>query len=116
MHRLLWPVARWVDYLLVAGTRGCDRKMISGMVFLGGIPDDKLPASALVRNKTPISFMHGSADSVYSHETQRAVFEAIRAKFPGYPAKFQLLNGGSHGSPIRMVDWKLVISEMLAPF
>jgi len=89
-------------------------KMISGMVLLGGSPDEGLPASALAKARTPITFMHGSADAVYSHEAQRAVFDALRAKYPGYPTQFLLLNGGSHGSPIRMIDWKSILSDMLA--
>lgn len=91
-------------------------KMISGMVLLGGSPDDGLPGSALAKNKTPIAFMHGSADTVYSHEAQRAIFAALRTRYPGYPTKFQLLNSGSHGSPIRMIDWKSILSDMLAPY
>jgi hypothetical protein len=89
---------------------------LAGLVLLGGIPDPGLATSALVKRKVPIDFVHGSNDTVYAEEAQRAVFDAIRAKDKAYPTRFVMLSTGSHGSPIRMVDWKSVLAFMLARY
>lgn len=91
-------------------------KTIAGMVLLGGMPDGALAKSPLVKGRVPIAFVHGSNDSVYPFLAQKSVFDAIRANYPAYPARFVLLNTGSHGSPIRMIDWKTTLSWMLAPY
>lgn len=89
---------------------------LAGVVLLGGMPDPGLAGSPLVARQVPIAFVHGSNDSVYDWRAQKKVFDAIRARQPGYPASFVLLNTGSHGSPIRMIDWKPVLAGMLAPY
>lgn len=99
---------------LAAANDGEMAAALSGLVLLGGIPDPALARSALVKRKVPIDFVHGSNDSVYPAESQRAVFDAIRAADKAYPTRFVMLTTGSHGAPIRMVDWKRVLSFMLA--
>lgn len=89
---------------------------IAGLVLLGGIPDPALAKSALVKRKAPILFVHGSNDSVYAADAQREVFDAIRARDKTYPARFVMLSTGSHGSPIRMVDWKAALGLVLARY
>ena len=39
---------------------------------------------------------------------------AIKAAAPDYPIKFALFDSGSHGTPIRMTDWRLILNWMLA--
>ncbi len=89
---------------------------LAGMILLGGMPDPDLPATPLVKAGVPLAFVHGSNDSVYDWERQKAVFEAIRKRRPSYPARFVLLNTGSHGSPVRMIDWKMTLDRMLSPY
>ena len=87
---------------------------LAGMALLGGAPDMGLVKSAAVKARLPIVFTHGSLDTVYSWQDQRAVFDAVRAANPGYPARFVLFNTGSHGTPIRMTDWKLTLEFLLS--
>lgn len=89
---------------------------LSGMILLGGMPDPDFSSSALVKAGVPVTFVHGSNDSVYDWERQKAVFDAIRARRASYPARFILLNTGSHGAPIRMIDWRETLNDMFAPF
>ena len=89
---------------------------LAGMILLGGMPDPELASSALVKARVPITFVHGSNDSVYEWKSQRAVFNAIKGARKSYPAKFILLNTGSHGSPIRMIDWRETLNSMFASY
>lgn len=87
---------------------------LSGMVLLGGAPDMGLTKSAAVKAKTPIVFTHGSLDTVYAWPDQKSVFEAVRRTAKGYPAQFVLFDTGSHGTPMRMTDWKLTLEFILS--
>jgi len=89
---------------------------LAGMVLLGGMPDPDFSSSALVKAGVPVTFVHGSNDNVYDWERQKSVFDAIKARRSSYPARFILLNTGSHGSPIRMIDWRETLNGMFVPF
>ncbi|MBW3098229.1 lysophospholipase [Pseudohoeflea sp. DP4N28-3] len=86
---------------------------LAGMALLGGMPDARLAATPLAAARVPITFAHGSNDSVYPWQAQKAVFDRIRNQSSNYPARFVLFNSGSHGTPIRMIDWKAVLTQML---
>lgn len=87
---------------------------LAGMVLLGGAPDIGLADSAAVKAKVPIVFSHGSDDSVYAWKSQKAVFDVVRGSTADYPARFVLFNTGSHGTPIRMTDWKQTLEFLLS--
>lgn len=87
---------------------------LAGMVLLGGAPDGELAKSALAKARLPVVFTHGSADTTYSWETQKQVFDLLRGKAKAYPARFVLFQTGSHGTPIRMTDWKDVLNWIFA--
>ncbi|TDH39503.1 alpha/beta hydrolase [Pseudohoeflea suaedae] len=89
---------------------------LAGMILLGGMPDPELASSALVEAGVPITFVHGSNDGVYDWKSQRAVFDAIKDGRKSYPATFILLNTGSHGSPVRMIDWRETLNGMFARY
>ena len=55
----------------------------------------------------------GSGDIVLNWKTQEAFFKKFKQLDPSYPVKFALFNTGSHGTPIRMTDWRLVLNWML---
>jgi pimeloyl-ACP methyl ester carboxylesterase len=86
---------------------------LAGMVLLGGAPDMGISRSAAVKARVPIMFTHGSEDSVYAWQSQKAVFDAVRATSADYPARFVLFDTGSHGTPIRMTDWKQTLEFLL---
>lgn len=87
---------------------------LAGMVLLGGAPDSGIADSAAVKARLPIMFTHGSEDSVYGWKSQKAVFDRVRATSSDYPARFVLFNTGSHGTPMRMTDWKRALEFLLS--
>lgn len=87
---------------------------LAGMVLLGGAPDMGLAKSAAVKARVPIMFTHGSDDSVYAWRSQKAAFDVVRASSADYPARFVLFDTGSHGTPIRMTDWKQTLEFVLS--
>ncbi|CAN7343057.1 alpha/beta hydrolase [Neorhizobium sp. LjRoot104] len=86
-------------------------RYLKGVALLGGPPDPGLPKSALAKRRLPIYFAHGGNDSVYRSEDQEAVYRKLKAA--RYPTRFTLFATGSHGTPIRMVDWRKVLNFLL---
>lgn len=87
--------------------------MIDGYVIMGGFPDPEFLSSGKLRvprGTKPIYFAHGSIDYVYKWEDTYRYFSQLRAKSPGYPVKMALFDGGKHGTPIRMMDWKVALN------
>jgi dienelactone hydrolase len=87
-------------------------RTLKGMVILGGPPDQGLPGTALAKLKLPIYFAHGSADSVYKAEDQAAIYRKLEKS--GYPTRFTLFQTGTHGTPIRMIDWREALNFVLS--
>lgn len=84
---------------------------LAGMMILGGPADPsflKTPAHAA---RLPVFFSHGSDDTVYRWTDQHAVYKSLIAE--GYPARFVLFETGSHGTPIRMTDWRETLNWIL---
>ncbi|MDK1388062.1 phospholipase [Sinorhizobium sp. 8-89] len=77
---------------------------LGGMMIMGGATDPKFVGSAAYRARLPVFFSHGSRDSVYRAEDQVALYRTLRAR--DYPARFVLFETGSHGTPVRMTDWR----------
>ena len=87
---------------------------LSGLLFLGSLPWDGFVTSAAFRARVPVYFGHGSLDTAIPIEKQERFFRSIRARSPDYPVRFVRFETGSHGTPIRMVDWRAEINWMLA--
>lgn len=87
---------------------------LAGMMLLGGAPDSAIVKSAAVRAKLPMVFTHGSDDTVYDWQDQKTVFDRIQQSAKDYPAQFVLFNTGSHGTPMRMTDWKQTLEFILS--
>ena len=86
---------------------------LSGMLFLGSFQDAGFLSSAAVARRVPVYFGHGSRDTVFAIADQEAFFRRLRA-LNGYPAQFVRFETGTHGTPIRMVDWRETLNWMLA--
>ncbi|PWE56466.1 phospholipase [Metarhizobium album] len=93
-------------------TRETEASLLSSMVILGGTTDPDFTQSVFHKAKLPIAFFHGSEDSVYAATDQIAFYDRLHKA--GYPARFTLFETGSHGTPIRMVDWRAVLNWLLA--
>jgi pimeloyl-ACP methyl ester carboxylesterase len=87
---------------------------LGGMLLLGSHWDDGFLASRAFRRKVPLFFGHGGNDRVYPVEKQEAFFRAILKRAPDYPARFVRFETGSHGTPIRMTDWRETLNWMAA--
>ncbi|WP_076396579.1 alpha/beta hydrolase [Rhizobium sp. RU33A] len=84
---------------------------LSGMAILGGAPDPALPKSAAAKARLPIWFTHGSRDSVYGAEDQISIYRKLKAA--GQPARFTLFETGSHGTPVRMSNWRAILNWLI---
>jgi len=84
---------------------------LGGIVLLGGPADAGFAGTAAGKRRLPLYLSHGSADSVYALDDQVAVYRKLHAA--GYPVRMTIFNTGSHGTPIRMTDWRKVLNFLL---
>lgn len=99
---LCWALARDRE---VAGKLG-------GLLLLGSHWDESFLTSAAFKAKVPVLFAQGSRDPVFPVEKQEAFFRQIKAASPNYPTRFIRFESGTHGTPIRMIDWRETLNWM----
>jgi hypothetical protein len=90
---------------------------INGIFILGSHWNDDFLKSSVIRKSTrniPIYIGHGSKDPVFQPNVQYDFYRKIRAKNSKYPIRFVMFETGAHGTPIRMVDWRLELNWMLS--
>lgn len=87
---------------------------LGGLLLLGSMWDDGFTTSAAFARAVPVFFGHGSGDNVFPVDRQEAFFRSILERSPSYPARFVRFESGSHGTPIRMIDWRETLNWMLA--
>ena len=85
--------------------------MLSGMMIFGGPANPAFLKSPAHKAKLPMLFSHGSDDTVYPWTDQHQLYKALIGK--GYPTRFVLFQTGSHGTPIRMTDWRETLNWIL---
>lgn len=91
--------------------------MLGGVLLLGSLVDKGFLGSAMVNGggkAVPIYLGQGSEDPVFNWQGQKAFFTSLKARRPNYPIRFTLFDSGSHGTPIRMTDWRLILNWMLS--
>lgn len=86
---------------------------IDGFLLMGSTSDDGFLKTDAFKRRVPVYIGHGTGDIVISWKSQEAFFKKIKERDPSYPAKFALFDTGSHGTPIRMTDWRLILNWML---
>ncbi len=87
---------------------------LSGMLLLGSFPDPNFQKSAFFKSKRPLFVGHGGGDKTSPIEGMEAFYAAIRKASPRYPVWLHRFETGSHGTPVRMSDWRLALNLMLA--
>ena len=102
--RLCWQLA---NSTLIAPRLG-------GLLLLGSHWDEGFLSSRAFARRVPVFFGHGSNDSVFPVERQEAFFRQVLARASDYPARFVRFETGSHGTPIRMTDWRATLNWMHA--
>jgi hypothetical protein len=85
---------------------------INGLLLLGSLWDDSFLTSPAFKRRVPVFFGQGSHDVVFPVEKQEAFFRSILAR-KSYPTRFVRFETGTHGTPIRMVDWRGTLNWML---
>lgn len=101
---LCWQLAQTPE---VAGRLG-------GLLLLGSLWDDGFPASPAFKRRVPLFIGQGSRDTVFPVGQVEAFYRSILKKAPGYPVRMVRFETGSHGTPIRMTDWRETINWMLS--
>jgi pimeloyl-ACP methyl ester carboxylesterase len=99
---LCWALARDPDVVSKLG----------GLLLLGSHWDDAFLTSAAFKAKLPVLFAQGSRDPVFPVEKQEAFFRKIRTSSANYPTRFIRFESGTHGTPIRMIDWRESLNWM----
>lgn len=91
-------------------------RRIDGLLLLGSLWDESFLASPAFRRHVPVFFGQGSKDTVFPVEKQEAFFRSIiaRSKAYPYPTHFVRFETGTHGTPIRMIDWRGTLNWMLS--
>lgn len=87
---------------------------LGGLLLLGSHWDERFLSSRAFARLVPVFFGHGGNDTVFPVERQETFFRAILKREPGYPARFVRFETGSHGTPIRMSDWRATLNWMAA--
>lgn len=85
---------------------------LAGMVIMGGASDPDYIESAAYKAKLPVYFTHGESDTVYAAQDQVSLFRTLLKA--GVPTQFVLFRTGSHGTPVRMTDWRETLNWILA--
>jgi hypothetical protein len=89
-------------------------RSVSGLILLGSLWDDGFLGTPAFAREVPVFFGQGSHDRVFPIENQEAFYRSILKKKPGYPTRFVRFETGTHGTPIRMVDWRATLNWMLS--
>ncbi|MER8751921.1 alpha/beta hydrolase [Mesorhizobium sp. M1050] len=91
-------------------------RRINGLLLLGSLWDESFLASPAFKRHVPVFFGQGSNDVVFPVEKQEAFFRSIvaRSKAYPYPTHFVRFETGTHGTPIRMTDWRGTLNWMLS--
>ena len=87
--------------------------LLSGLLLMGSTSDNGFFKSAAFKRRLPIYLGHGTRDIVIKWTSTEAFFKKFKAADPSYPIKLAIFNTGSHGTPIRMTDWRLILNWML---
>ncbi|MCP4381510.1 MAG: alpha/beta hydrolase [Hyphomicrobiales bacterium] len=88
-------------------------KHIDGYLLMGSTSDAGFLQTDAFKRRVPVYLGHGTGDIVISWKKQEAFFKKVKQRDPSYPIKFALFDTGSHGTPIRMTDWRLILNWML---
>lgn len=87
---------------------------LDGIVFLGSFPDGVFTGSAAWKEQVPVYIGHGSRDYISYIEKMEELYREIRERSPGYPVRMERFESGTHGTPIRMVDWRKTLNWLLS--
>ncbi len=85
---------------------------LGGLLLLGSMWDDGFTDSPAFAARVPVYIGHGGNDRVFDVARQEAFFRQVLARRADYPIRMVRFETGSHGTPIRMTDWRDVLNWM----
>jgi predicted esterase len=83
-------------------------------MFMGSFADGGFATSGAVKSGLPVFIGHGSNDKVSPLASMESFAATLRANAGGTNVMIHRFNTGSHGTPIRMTDWRLVLNWMFS--
>lgn len=86
--------------------------LLAGIVFLGSYWSNDYNSSLAVRAGVPTFIGHGSNDVVFPIAQMENFYKRLRQT--GSPTQMVRFETGTHGTPIRMVDWRQTINWILS--
>lgn len=90
--------------------------LLGGVILLGSLSEDAFfgtPVFTDPKRYVPIFIGHGSKDKLLDWVSQDLFFRKVKAAAPSYPIRFDVFVHGSHGTPMRLIDWREVLNWML---
>jgi hypothetical protein len=84
---------------------------LRGILLLGSMTNEKYLQENLWKN-IPVYIGHGTRDPIMSYTAPIDFFTRLKQKKTDYPIKIHIFATGTHGTPIRMTDWHMIISWM----
>lgn len=92
-----WDVAQNKDLL----------PQLGGLILQGGASEyPGIANSAMADAKIPVVFSHGTKDPLIPLSVPAEQYNALKKRDAKYPVRMELFEGGKHGTPIRMMDYK----------
>ena len=88
-------------------------RQLSGMMFLGSFPDADFANSAAFKAGMPVFIGHGTNDVTSPIAAMEEFAASLRKAGGKGRVMLHRFNSGSHGTPVRMTDWRLVLNWML---
>ncbi len=87
---------------------------LTGMLFLGSFADDHFATSVAFKKGLPVFIGHGSNDKTSPIQGMADFAANLRKSGGKGRVMFHRFEKGTHGTPIRMFDWRLVLNWMFA--
>jgi hypothetical protein len=87
---------------------------LSGMLFLGSFPDEKFKSSLAFKYGMSVFIGHGTNDVTSPIATMESFAAELRAAGGKSRVMVHRFQSGSHGTPVRMSDWRMILNWMLA--
>ncbi len=99
----------------LAATRRSGRRSSRGLLLLGSLWDESFLGQRRLQAKGAGLLRPGQPRHGVPGREAGGVLPLDRcAKSPGYPARFVRFETGTHGTPIRMTDWRETLNWMLS--
>jgi hypothetical protein len=87
---------------------------LDGLLFIAATSNSAFLKSATSGGRPlPVYMGHGTRDNFVPWQPQEQLFRKLKTAAPDYPVKLVLFETGSHRTPLRMTDWRLILNWML---